>query len=336
MGIRCYCPNGHKLNIKEFLAGRTGICPHCGVKFPIPKESTRAASKKRRGKRKPEEPAPQAISLADAPVAGPTAGNGPQTYPSTAVPADVSGPVSVQPAASEWDAPGPQMPTAAEGRAPGAVPANAAVPPSQPPQSETPDPLTEAGDVVWYVRPASGGQFGPANAEIMRTWISEGRVSADSLVWREGWRDWLEAAEVFPQLKAEPSPFAISGISPGTTSPSAAVSTEAAASTFSRPRRRSSSTQAVIITALILAVIVLAVVFVLVLTGALGGGEARATDGPATAVLVGSPPQRAVHGRFPVRPLTAFRPRAQSPEEADDENPAVSRTPRRGGQPLRG
>ncbi|MBN2217037.1 MAG: hypothetical protein JW719_06645 [Pirellulales bacterium] len=36
MGIRVYCPNGHKLNVKETQAGRRGICPQCGAKFTIP------------------------------------------------------------------------------------------------------------------------------------------------------------------------------------------------------------------------------------------------------------------------------------------------------------
>ena len=39
MGIRFYCPNGHKLNVKSFQAGRRGICPHCDVRFRIPQES---------------------------------------------------------------------------------------------------------------------------------------------------------------------------------------------------------------------------------------------------------------------------------------------------------
>ena len=56
--------------------------------------------------------------------------------------------------------------------------------------------------MIWYVRPPSGGQFGPAAGELMRTWLSEGRVSADSLVWREGWRDWQEAGTVFPKLRS--------------------------------------------------------------------------------------------------------------------------------------
>ena len=39
MGIRFYCPNGHKLNVKAFLAGKRGICPHCDARFDIPHES---------------------------------------------------------------------------------------------------------------------------------------------------------------------------------------------------------------------------------------------------------------------------------------------------------
>ncbi len=45
MGIRFYCPNGHKLNVKEFQAGRRGICPFCGARILIPTQSTRPASK---------------------------------------------------------------------------------------------------------------------------------------------------------------------------------------------------------------------------------------------------------------------------------------------------
>jgi len=34
--IAFLCPNGHKLNGPEKLAGRLGQCPHCGAKFQIP------------------------------------------------------------------------------------------------------------------------------------------------------------------------------------------------------------------------------------------------------------------------------------------------------------
>jgi hypothetical protein len=62
------------------------------------------------------------------------------------------------------------------------------------------DPIAEAPHAVWYVRPASGNQFGPAAGDIMRRWIAEGRVAGDSLVWREGWADWKSASTVFPDL----------------------------------------------------------------------------------------------------------------------------------------
>ena len=53
---------------------------------------------------------------------------------------------------------------------------------------------------TWYVRPPSGGQYGPATGEILRQWISEGRVAATSLLWREGWPQWREAKEALPEL----------------------------------------------------------------------------------------------------------------------------------------
>ncbi|QEG34041.1 DUF4339 domain-containing protein [Bythopirellula goksoeyrii] len=39
MGIRFFCPNGHKLNVKGFLAGKRGICPECDARFLVPMES---------------------------------------------------------------------------------------------------------------------------------------------------------------------------------------------------------------------------------------------------------------------------------------------------------
>jgi hypothetical protein len=36
MGIRFSCPNGHKLNVKSFLAGKRAICPDCGAKVIVP------------------------------------------------------------------------------------------------------------------------------------------------------------------------------------------------------------------------------------------------------------------------------------------------------------
>ncbi len=64
------------------------------------------------------------------------------------------------------------------------------------------DPIDEAPTRLWYVvPPGHTTQFGPADGETFRSWIVEGRVTAPSLVWREGWSEWRTAGEVFPQLR---------------------------------------------------------------------------------------------------------------------------------------
>ena len=158
MGIRFYCPNQHKLNVKDFQAGRTGICPFCGVKVHIPLASTRPSSKHQ------DHPDEGEVETMEPPLSN--------AEPSASAPVKST--------------------TAHAATAPAAKV----------------DPLAEAGTAVWYVRPPSGGQFGPAAADVMRTWLAEGRISADTFVWREGWRDWLEAGEVFPLL----SPSAMESI----------------------------------------------------------------------------------------------------------------------------
>jgi hypothetical protein len=72
--------------------------------------------------------------------------------------------------------------------------------PAAPSAASAPDPIAEAPAAIWYVRPASGGQFGPAVGDVMRQWLTQRRVGADSMLWREGWTDWKKAAAVFPAL----------------------------------------------------------------------------------------------------------------------------------------
>jgi hypothetical protein len=43
MGIVSHCPNGHRLKVKDHLAGKKGICPTCGARFRIPLATTTAA-----------------------------------------------------------------------------------------------------------------------------------------------------------------------------------------------------------------------------------------------------------------------------------------------------
>jgi hypothetical protein len=126
---------------------------------------------------------------------------------------------------------------------------------------EPADPISEAPEMIWYVRPPSGGQFGPATGELMRTWLTEGRVSADSLVWREGWRDWQEAGTVFPKLRSNQIIDFLE------TAPVATVAASPAAHTH-RPKVRQSSdrSQIALLVVLSLAVIVLLGIFLWMIT----------------------------------------------------------------------
>lgn len=46
----------------------------------------------------------------------------------------------------------------------------------------------------WYVH-QDGKRYGPVDAELLRRWISEGRVSGDALVWRKGMEKWQKVSE---------------------------------------------------------------------------------------------------------------------------------------------
>ncbi len=177
MGIRFYCPNGHKMNVKSFLAGCKGICPVCGAKMDIPLESTRPSS------RHPEQQPQPGATGSESPQA--------ETSKPTAVPNQPVPTVEFAEASPELVAM-----TLDEAQRGSSAATFAAGPPV--------DPLATDGNVVWYVRPPTGGQFGPATTDIMRGWLAEGRLSTDTLVWREGWREWQEAGRLFPQLSLGP------------------------------------------------------------------------------------------------------------------------------------
>jgi hypothetical protein len=219
MGIRFYCPNGHKLNVKEFQAGRRGICPYCGTKFLIPYQSTRKSSKE-------DSAARRAFAAAAFPslnpplpntgraISGNVAVGTPQT--STPIPSPSQSIITASKAEADITSQGSDYYSQQDGGQSGfnlpdlpnsAVPASNVLttfslndPTIAWKKDSLVDPLTEAGDAVWYVRPPSGGQYGPAKGKLMRQWLAEGRISPDTLVWREGWRDWQHASVVFPQL----------------------------------------------------------------------------------------------------------------------------------------
>jgi hypothetical protein len=128
------------------------------------------------------------------------------------------------------------------------------------------DPIEEAPQAIWYVRPPSGGQYGPARGDIMRKWMTEGRVSSDSLVWREGWEDWRTASHVFPSLGASVTPPMPAPVAPVSyaASPTPAYPPGTAAR---RGRHRSSPMVAItVVTVLGLMCVALFVALVFILT----------------------------------------------------------------------
>jgi hypothetical protein len=70
-------------------------------------------------------------------------------------------------------------------------------------QSAVPQP------VVWYVRPASGGQVGPLADAALAAQIADGRVVADTYLWRPGWDNWQLAADAPHDLPAQILPTTI-------------------------------------------------------------------------------------------------------------------------------
>jgi hypothetical protein len=215
MGIRFHCPNGHKLNVKAFLAGKKGVCPKCGTRVRIPTAS---------------EPGLEGSDLEEqeASSLGPRPGNG-------SAAGAVNSNSLAQAAAATFQNGG--LATAGLATAVKAEIVEPTVPPVPTPLGTGSDPISEAPTAIWYVRPPSGGQYGPARGDIMRNWLSEGRVSSDSLVWREGWTDWRTAGQLFPSLQTvAPSPAVAAPAVTATTSTRVSVR---------QPKKRTSSGAAI-------------------------------------------------------------------------------------------
>ncbi|EMI53590.1 hypothetical protein RSSM_04930 [Rhodopirellula sallentina SM41] len=133
----------------------------------------------------------------------------PQTTPSNAVAAvngesgSVSGAGATAVADSSVEREIASRPSSVRGTGPASESAEPVATPSPAPNViNGPAPSTQEilGDAssTWYVRPPSGGQYGPANGPTLGQWIEEGRVADTAMLWRDGWPDWRIAKEVLP------------------------------------------------------------------------------------------------------------------------------------------
>ena len=275
MGIRFFCPKGHKLNVKEFLAGKRAICPYCGLKVLVPTESTRVSSRRQKSNAQTQSP-PQGTSSLSTPGA---AARGSLALDASAVGSGssiiIAGAGGID-AGSAGSSEGggfsdsvSDMLTQISGTAPGAndpsagdsnvlADAGNVMLGAENPLAEVNDPLSDMNNFLWYVRPSSGGQLGPATNEILQHWLAKGRVRADSFVWHEGWSDWQLAGNVFPQFASSLSKPNLSGLLSEEQAARTAPQTDLEQLLKPGPRKMQTATK------IILAVLIVALVAVLV------------------------------------------------------------------------
>lgn len=263
MGIRAICPNGHELHLKSFLAGKKGICPKCGAKFRIPD-----------GGDDDDSPTPGAATAA-------------KVAPATVTPATVAAraPAATRPLAKpglggafeepiddllHGGADAESMLTSTRVEKPASQPtATRVVAPKSSPQPAA-VVLSEAPEAAWYMQLAKGERFGPTKAPEMQSWLEQGRVPVDALVWRQGWSDWKTAGLVFSGLPAAATTAPSEG---NDAAPAEAIQTDesVAMSTASIRRRMAQRFERSLTSVVVLAVVVVALAAVLAIVIRRGG-----------------------------------------------------------------
>jgi len=202
MGIKFYCPNGHKMHVKNFLAGKRGLCPKCGVRVEIPMASVSGP---------PPETHPVEEQLAEGgglmAESEVTKLNSTKTLPPKALP--VFGMATDEAAADsllaetvgEEVAPVSLTVARAEiaeddGSSAGMLELGVEMP------AAASDPLQIPPGDDWYVHLANGNQMGPVGGDTLRQWLDQAVVGVDALVWRSGWDQWQMIRDAFATNRA--------------------------------------------------------------------------------------------------------------------------------------
>jgi len=163
MGIVAFCPQGHRVNVKESFAGKKGLCPTCGAKFRIPGGASAPPG--------PDAGLPTARLLAVDPAIIATL---PRVLPFDAAP-----------------------PAGAPAAAHDPLPAPAFAPPVAPAQPPLHAVLAERPDLQWCIAFPGGEPTEPLPAESMQAWLESGQAEGSEVVWRSDWPEWRPAREVF-------------------------------------------------------------------------------------------------------------------------------------------
>lgn len=183
MGIVAHCPNGHRIKVKDELAGRKGICPTCNARFRIPLAVAPATSSPRPGDAT-VLPAARVVSLDPL-----FAASLPEAHAVDEAAAVAAAPVQ-EPAEDQLDF---VLVTDEQADAPAAADASEASSPS--PRHAA---LDERPDLAWCIAIRGGTPSAPLAASAMRAWLDSGAATADHVVWRADWPEWRPLGEVFP------------------------------------------------------------------------------------------------------------------------------------------
>lgn len=170
MGIVAFCPSGHRIKVKDHLAGKKGICPHCGTRFRIPAAGATAAA-----------PTPDLATSGTLPMGRfvsrdrEAALGLPRVLAfAAATPTDVEPDVDVE---SEADAGIDRLP----------------------PVTLHPV-LAERPSLAWCLAVPGGQPSQPLSPESVQQWLDAGGATGTELVWRSDWPDWVPIRRVFPDM----------------------------------------------------------------------------------------------------------------------------------------
>lgn len=180
MGIRFRCHHcDHELHVKDFQAGKRGKCPECKGRFRVPPASApHSLSVEQRHEKASQLAGSSATSEAVQKTETANSGFGESTN------------VSLKSKSNEGKS---SLATSSS-------------------SSHTEEAF--AANAQWYVRPPSGGQYGPASGTIFKQWLGENRVTGDSLVWRDGWTDWQVASAALPSSFPESASIGLQAPTP--------------------------------------------------------------------------------------------------------------------------
>lgn len=196
MGIVAICPNGHRIKVKDNLAGRKGICPTCAARFRIPTKESQSIEVPRADAAAGLPAArvvsldpvaaaalPAAFALDEADTVGAVGPEGESALDAVdfALVAEEP-PATTAPA----DEPAGGAPSAADARPPHPA-------------------LDERPELAWCVALRGGDPSALLDAAAMRAWLDSGAASTNHVVWRQDWPDWRPLGDVFPDaLPPEP------------------------------------------------------------------------------------------------------------------------------------